>query len=208
MAPTTPGAVHTVLDWDTDGDGGRLAVRALARTVWDDLVDRHPAGPRSPVPWDPATFLPALVAASTGLDLADAAGLVDDVDLGGPVVDACLQASAPTPGEWARLRRARDPLLTAEVAYCSSVGVPHSVFLGWAQRDRDLALAHADLQADRCPGCGAPGADRDDPTAWVPTAVSCPHCQALDAFREQIPELARPYTHPRLRVPLPGELED
>ena len=98
--------------------------------------------------------------------------------------------------EWARRRLNRDPRLAAEVAYCAGHGLPHSMFLTWAERDQDLALAHAVRAADRCPGCGVPADLMGVVGAFTVVSRPCVQCELKAQVEATIPpEHAHRYHH-------------
>jgi hypothetical protein len=190
-----------ILDWPADDDGQaaiRVTVTGLPRTTWDRLIDAHQPEAGAGGAWNPDTFLPALVAACTGLPETVAGQYADDTEIGPELVDACLRLSAPQPWTWARRRLDTDPLLAVELGYCTRAGIPHSVFASWQGRDRDLALAFAEWDGDRCPGCGVPGCDMGAPDAWRPAARECAHCRSLRDYEAAMPDGRRGWTHPRL----------
>jgi len=183
-----------------DGDGGMITlhIEGLDRTAWAALVNEHPSDdPRWR--WNQETLYPALVQACVTeprLELADAARLVEDPDVGADLIDGCLQLSAPGDFEWARRRLASDPRLFAEVAAAVRMGIGHHQFTGWPVASQDLALAwiEQDTQA-RCPGCGVPQADMTKPMAWEPDVLPCAHCDTRETAARSIRENDRHREH-------------
>ena len=196
------------------GDDGTvtLALASLGRPGFDALVEAHPpTGARDL--WRQDTFAPALIAAcvtSWGVPWAD-----EDPHMLGPVdvatatswwnewpVDAaedlfgrCVALNI-TSIEWARRRLDRDVRLAAEVAYTAEVGIPHSIFLSWPERDQDLALANAVRAADRCPGCGVPAALMGAAGAYTVVSTACVQCEVKAQAEAAIPaEHAHRYHH-------------
>lgn len=196
------GTVQVVvpLDDGNDADEVVFTVRGLDRTEWAALIHQHPtADPRWR--WDAGTLYPALVAACTvtpAVDLDWAVRLVDDPDVGGDLIEMCLQLTEPGSLEWAKRRLATDARLAAEVAAAVRMGIPHSAFTDWPTASQDLALAHLEMRARVCPGCGVPEADMRDPLAWEPDARECWHCDTLEKTRAVIPEEARHKVHVHL----------
>lgn len=193
------GTVQVVVPLDDGGDGDEVVftVRGLDRTEWADLIHQHPTtDPRWR--WNADTLYPALVVACTvspPVDLDWAGRLVDDPDIGGDLVEMCLQLTEPGSLEWAKRRLATDARLAAEVSASVRMGIPHAVFTSWPTTSQDLALAYLENRAKVCPGCGVPEADMRDPLAWEPDAHECWHCDQLETARAQIPEEARHKVH-------------
>lgn len=70
------------------------------------------------------------------------------------------------------------------MAYCGPRGVPYSHWLGgadeWDDLSRAAALAWAEREADRCPGCGLHRSDLPSDLREFPVKgdyVSCPGCE-------------------------------
>lgn len=68
--------------------------------------------------------------------------------------------------------------------YCAPRGLPHSIFLTWAQDDQDAALAWEVRRMQLCPGCGTNPRDwkNDEGRAAIPPpyeweAMMCYGCQ-------------------------------
>lgn len=198
-----------------EGDDGPVTVRvvALGRPVFDALVEAHPPVNDRDL-WFQDSFAPALIVASVnewtdthgtahrgvGADLA-----LDWWDCWPPdaAVDLFTRCVNLNIGsiEWARRRLDRDQRLAAEVAYSVNHGIPHSTFLGWSERDQDLALAHEVRVADRCPGCGCPAADMDDPGAFTVISDACVHCEQMRQVEAAIPsDQSHRYHHHLRRV--------
>jgi hypothetical protein len=192
------------------GDDGAItvALAAMGRAPFDELVEAHPPVKDRDL-WFEDTFAPALIAASVarwtdendtiraGLDAADASDWWNEwpTDAAEDLFGRCVALNI-TSIEWARRRLDRDPRLAAEVGYCATHGVPHSVFLSWAERDQDLALAHDVRAADRCPGCGVPAALMNDIDAFTVVSRGCVHCDAMKHAGDSIPpEYAHRYHH-------------
>jgi hypothetical protein len=192
------------------GDDGTITVRlaAIGRPAFDALVEAHPPVKAREL-WLEDTFAPALIAASVtawtdedGIDFRSvnahlATSWWDEwpADAAADLFTRCVNLNI-TSIEWARRRLDRDPRLAAEVAYCVGHGIPHSVFLTWAERDQDLALAFDVRAADRCPGCGVPAALMDDPGAFTVVSRACVHCEAKHMTEAHIPDAeAHRYHH-------------
>lgn len=63
--------------------------------------------------------------------------------------------------------------------YCGPRGIPLSTFLEWSASDQDAALAWANAEAQKCPGCGTSREDwREDDKAYHAHNVYCPGCAA------------------------------
>lgn len=203
------------------GDEGTitLALASLGRPAFDALVEAHPPTKAKDL-WAQGTFAPALIAASvTGfgvdddpqmlgrIDVATARTWWDDwpPDAAEDLFTRCVALNI-TSIEWARRRLVRDPRLAAEVAYCAGAGIPHSAFLGWAERDQDLALADKVRAADRCPGCGVPAALMGVLEAFEVVSVGCVHCEALALAEASIPGEHRHRYHHHLKAT--GHVDD
>ena len=60
--------------------------------------------------------------------------------------------------------------------------------LTWTQEDTDLAVALAEIEAERCSGCGHPVTDTMDPDLefeWEAEALRCHSCAARDRAAEK-----------------------
>jgi len=195
------------------GDQGTItvALTALGRPRFDELVEAHPPTKAKDL-WAEATFAPALIAACvTGfgaagdpyqlgrIDVPTATSWWNDwpVDAAEDLFSRCVALNI-TSIEWARRRLDRDPRLAAEVAYAAGAGIPHSMFLGWAERDQDLALADKVRTADRCPGCGVPADLMGDPGAFTVVSRACVHCEAKALVEASIPPEHRHRYHHHL----------
>ncbi|HEY8881939.1 MAG TPA: hypothetical protein VIM47_00915 [Dermatophilaceae bacterium] len=209
---------------DYQGDDGTItvALAALDRPGFDALVEAHPPT-RAKDLWQEATFAPALIAASVTswsvgwadedphqlgrIDVATARTWWDDwpVDAAEDLFTRCVNLNI-TSIEWARRRLDRDPRLAAEVAYCAGAGIPHSAFLGWAERDQDLALADKVRAADRCPGCNVPADLMGDPEAFEVVSQACVHCEAKALAEASIPAEHRHRYHHHLKAT--GHVDD
>lgn len=178
-----------------DGASVDIAVRQISRLAWARLRDAHPSAKGGL--WDEDTFPPALIAACTGFTLEQAREAWDHW----PATDAealfaaCIRASAPASWQWATERFRVDGRLALEVRVASRMGIAHSVFASWSSRDQDLALASAEAEASRCPGCGAPAAAMRDPRKADVIVESCLMCQAKAAAVDSIPPEQRGHTH-------------
>lgn len=140
--------------------------------------------------FDPA-FPAALIALCSHLSLAEAQELYDELSPGdaGVVLEAALQLIVPAPYDRAVLRLRLDGRLASEMAYCAPKGIPHSVFLGWSQADRDLALAWQQEQSQTCQQCGThPAQWAADPDAFVADLRRCPGCERLEQARKAVPD--------------------
>ena len=182
--------------WLPDGTGADITVTGLSRADWSVLLQEHP--PREgEEAWNEATFAPALIAACTGFTIGEATVFWDEspIDAAEDLFSECLRTSNPGSYEWAVRRLRRNGRLAAEVALCVQMGLPHSVFTAWSDRDQDLALASASLERDHCPGCGAPEAAMSDPSKADVIVRTCWMCQARDAQLEAIPPEQRSHTH-------------
>lgn len=67
--------------------------------------------------------------------------------------------------------------------------MPHSVFLGWAQDDRDKAIWYHVRQRSRCPSCGTRPEEWDparggDRRAYTAAVHRCPGCVELERTQE------------------------
>lgn len=82
-------------------------------------------------------------------------------------------------------------------------GVPLSVFRGqrppgarWTFKDRLIAMAVADYEADLCGGCGEPRSESMDPAnerAYVaPPPLRCHACTAIEARQEKYRDAQQP----------------
>ncbi len=118
-----------------------------------------PSADQPDAPWDPATFGPALVAA-TCVDppLSDSeAGAVPAVGpvAGGPALRCRLgRVQQPRSGAPFIERRFRsDARYRAELTYCAQRGIPHSVFLSWDPADQEKALVWLYEEGQRCGRC-------------------------------------------------------
>lgn len=185
-----PGVFRVVVD----GESVDLSVRGVSRSTWTLLLDGHPGRGGT---WDQDTLPPALIAACTDLSAEQAQDAWDEW----PATDAealfttCLQASMPRSWRWALDRFKADGRLALEVRVAAEMGIPHSVFIGWSDRDQDLALASAELTAARCPGCGAPEEAMTDPSKAEVVVKACWMCRAKAATQDSIPEGERGHTH-------------
>ncbi len=200
------------------GDEGTvtLALASLGRPAFDELVEAHPPQAATGL-WQEATFAPALIAASVAswsvpyadedphwlgrIDVPTAATWWNEwpVDAAEDLFTRCVTLNISSI-EWARRRLERDRRLAGEVACASALGIPHSVFLGWSERDQDLALANDVIAADRCPGCGVPAAAMDDPAAFTVVSRACVHCESKAGFEAAIPSEHRHRYHLHLKA--------
>lgn len=187
-----------------DGAGGvvTLTVQGLDRAAWADLIHQHPTtDPRHR--WDPGALYPALVlrcVTDPVLDLATAAQMVDDPDIGTDLVDLCLRLTEPAGLDWARRRLDTDARLFAEVGAAVRMGIGHHQLTGWPIESQDLALAWIAIEAENkhrltCPGCGVPRSDMTKPMAWEPDLLRCAHCDTLETARRGISEENRHREH-------------
>lgn len=75
-----------------------------------------------------------------------------------------------------------------ELDYCVPRGIPHSVFLSWAELDQDKALAYMQRQNERCSDCGTRAEEwRGDRFAYVAESFVCPGCEIVEQERNNIP---------------------
>jgi hypothetical protein len=79
--------------------------------------------------------------------------------------------------------------------YCGPQGIPHSVFLSWADSDQDKALAWIAHDRGKCPYCGTfpdewigPDGMSLEPPPYGVSAVRCYGCVALKDERDLLPE--------------------
>lgn len=180
--------------WLPTGEPADVTVRGLDRQQWRDLLEKHP--PRNAdEAFNEDTFPPALIAACTGLAGAEQWWEESPVDAAEDLFTECLRLSNPGSWAWASRALSRDGRLAAEVALATSMGIPHSAFLAWPDRDQDLALAQHAREGDHCPGCGVPEAAMQDPTAAEPVTRRCLHCQAKASAIENIPAEMRGFVH-------------
>jgi hypothetical protein len=193
---------------DVDLAQGPVAftLHGLSRSVWADLVHRHPsADPRWK--YDSVTLFPELLqlcVTDPVLLLDTATAIAEDPDTA-ELVDIALRLTEPGSIEWAKRRLATDARLASEVALATRMGMPHDEFASWSITSQDLALAHAEMAAAVCPGCGVPEQDMRDPLAWDVAGRHCFHCQSLEQARSNVPEEERGTTHIRLTRPGAGE---
>jgi hypothetical protein len=199
------GPAHVVVPLD-DGDV-EFTVHGLTRSAWAELIHAHPTADAR---WrfDAQTLYPELLRLCVTNPILSpelATTLVEDPDTGGDLVEVALQLTEPGSLEWAKHRLSTDGRLAAEVALCVRMGIAHDAFTRWAPASQDLALAHAELAADTCPGCGVAAQDMGDRYAWEPDTRGCVHCESLEQHRAGIPDDARHYVHVRLIRPRDGD---
>lgn len=192
-----------------EGDGVEavdVPVTGLTREAWAELVDAHPPRPKSSDrAWNEDTFPPALIAACTGAAPHSAALWWDEAPEGDAwdLFEECLRKSTPGSVEWAVARLRRNPRRRAEVEAAVRLGIPPSEFLRWPNRDQDLVIALAELEADVCPGCGVPNAERENVAAYTTKLVRCVHCKQEHEARADIPDDSRAFVRAKL-VPNEG----
>lgn len=173
----------------------RLRARPLPAQEWELLVDGHPSSGEqraTGMAWDPEGIRWPAIAAGCTLDGAalgadewaqlHAAGHLDDheVDL---LVAAVAHLSARTVRAGLENRLHADPVFALEMAYCGPRGIPHSVFAGWSEHDRDAALSWLAWSREVCASCGTHPAEWDpsrggDRHAYGSGLHHCPGCEA------------------------------
>lgn len=205
MSTGGPVAHEFVIPGDPEeGEPDRvLLVSPLDPIAYAALVDGHPPDRSDPpgLGWSQQTFPPALIAACTGADVADAdrAWRTWPADVVESLLELCLELCSPGSIDWALRRLDDDARLALELEYCAPRGVAHDVFLGWARRSQDLALAWTVRRADRCPGCGVPTADMDDPLAAEVDLRRCETCGHRKQVTGSVPEDERDTIHAFVR---------
>lgn len=141
----------------------------VSRQAWADLRFAHPAVD----PADPTDdFAQALIAATGGdPDVWVTGGEAEALT----AYQVALRSAIPD-HTWASDALERDSLLALEMEVCAAYRIPHSVFLGWDERDQDLAVAHQARKADVCPAGRHPRAAMTDPDAVEMRRVHCAAC--------------------------------
>jgi len=190
---------RTVMLVDGEGVEHPLTVTGIPRAEWAALVDRHPPRPKSDDRlWNPVTFPPALIAACTGLTVAEATEFWDGSanDQAYEVYEAALRVASPGGVDWAIERLRANGRTFSEVKAATRVGIPRSAFLEWPSDDQDYVIALLALEGDTCPGqCGASRSEMNDPTAHRVVKSTCIWCRQLEATRDEVQPEARAYTH-------------
>lgn len=185
--------------------------------TWHALVARH----QPPVDATPEQLRDAsdafdtdLVAASVvweqdGDDLTSrsipppgtiAAAWPDDLpgDAWASLTEWSMRVSGPEGFEWAVDRLRRAPLFRLEAAAAHHYRIPYSVFMGWDDDDRAVAIGYLVETRDVCPGCGVPARLMGQyDVADVVTTV-CVWCEVLQADAEGETSRAR-HSHIALR---------
>lgn len=172
-------------------------MRHLSRREWAELCFAHPDVDLSN-PTD-----------EFAVDLLEAVGADPDVWESGGETEAretylrALNLAQPD-RSWAFDALDGDANLAVEVALCNELGVAHSTFLGWPDRDQDLAFASAVRKADTCPA-GHPREAMTNPDLMRVHRVHCAVCarteELNEAFREATPEARRGFHVEVTRVP-------
>lgn len=184
---------------DDEGRRQKINVRRLSRKEWSSLILNH--GPRAGTNdrvWNTHDFPPALIAASTGIDVATARRWWNDApeDESNGLFETCLRLSSPGSADWAVRALSTNSRLLAEVQAAARLGIPHSTFVAWSVEDQDLAIALGLAENDRCPGgCGVTRAEMQDPTAYKVVTSRCVWCQQLNAAREEMAAEDRSHRH-------------
>ena len=166
------------------GDGPReVTVTGMSRTQWSAWGDVVGEDARER----------ALIEACTDLDPDE---VMDEwpADASDFVLAECERLSTPS-WKWALPRIKGDPYLSLTLALCQELGVPHSTFTAWPDRDQDLALARYVIANDRCPGCNAPTEAQQNPAGHEIDVVECLMCWQLEDVRSRIPQGQESRTH-------------
>lgn len=76
------------------------------------------------------------------------------------------------------------------MAYCAPLGIPRSVFLGWARDDQDAALTWSMRQRSACSSCGTRPDEWDPalgghPAAYTAELGSCRGCTVVAQYRKR-----------------------
>lgn len=165
-------------------------------------------------PWDGDSFPPALIAACctwlevrNGDDVVEhidtppaavVAAVVDDdwpVDAAAEVFEQALILANPEGFDWARIRLRGSPRFELEAAVAAHYRIPHSQFMAWEPRDRQIALAYHVESRDRCPGCGVPSRLMQDVEGADLHQAECGWCEERDRVLADIPEQRRTSVH-------------
>lgn len=79
------------------------------------------------------------------------------------------------------------------MAYCAPLGIPHSRFLDWEERDQDKALAWLAFERTKCPGCSTFPEDYLDedkkmisPPPWKVSDQICYGCLLIKDKTDEI----------------------
>lgn len=166
------------------GDGPReVAVTGMSRAHWSAWGDET----------DEVARERALIVACTDLDPDE---VMDEwpTNASDVLLAECERLSTPA-WQWATTRIKGDPYLSLTLALCQEMGVPHSTFTAWPDRDQDLALARYVIAQDRCPGCSAPTHAQRNPAGFEIEQVECLICWQLEDVRSRIPDGKASRTH-------------